>query len=244
MRYADSPRPRIEAGSSGWRRAEFSSVTSRPTERGSVFIVALMVLVMLTVIGLSLALVTETEMLIGGNEQIINETHFAAETGQSVAVSQLLVANSMDSKCMAQLVRNPDDTARQLGVLNLGYSVDFTTLYPVSFNVAPLTKANEGREDQLFAGFFRAETRALRGSWLVVEDSDLDTDAFIPPREEGQALEDTDFTVQAQRTLDLALFSAPLQALEAGTLVAAFDHPENFGCDPHPDHSEISAPPP
>jgi len=63
------------------------------SERGSVFIVALMVLVMLTVIGLSLALVTETEMLIGGNEQIISETFVAAETGTAVAVSQLMVAN-------------------------------------------------------------------------------------------------------------------------------------------------------
>ncbi len=70
-------------------------------EQGSVFIVSLMVLVMLTVIGLSLALVTETEMLIGGNEQVIHETFYAAETGMAVAVSQLMVSNSLSRKCLA-----------------------------------------------------------------------------------------------------------------------------------------------
>lgn len=212
-------------------------------ERGSVFIVALMVLVMLTVIGLSLALVTETEMLIGGNEQVINETHFAAETALSVAVSQLMVANSLDSKCMAQLARNPNDAARKVGVLNLGYSIDFTNLYPVAFQVAPLTKANEGRDDKLFAGFFRGQGRALRGSWLVTEDPTLDSDALTMPREEGEALEDAAITVQAEKTLDLAFFSTPLQALEAGTLVDTFDHPEVLGCEPHPEHLEITAGP-
>lgn len=213
------------------------------TERGSVFIVALMVLVMLTVIGLSLALVTETEMLIGGNEQIVNETFFAAETGLAVAVSQLMTANSLDSKCMAQLARNTDDSARMLGVRNLGYSVDYTNIYPVAFHVAPYTRANEGRDEQLYAGFFRGQARALRGSWLATTDPALNPDAVPVPREEGDKLEDIDFEVQSEKIVNMAFFSAPLQALESGTLVGAFDHPENLGCEPHPEHTEVSVVP-
>ncbi len=216
----------------------------REGEDGSVFIVALMVLVMLTVIGLSLALVTETEMLIGGNEQVIQETFYAAESGLAVAVTQLLVTNSLDNKCMALLARDAGDLPRMLGVQNLGYSIDYTTLYPVAFNVAPYTQANEGRGEQLFAGFFRGEGRALRGSWLVTDDPALDSDAVTVPREQGELLADADFTIQAEKTIQLAFFSSPLQALEAGTLVGAFDHPEVLGCEPHPDHNEISAPPP
>ncbi len=229
------------------RRSPLARRPTRPSwrdERGSVFIVALMVLVMLTVIGLSLALVTETEMLIGGNEQVINETFFAAETGVAVAVTQLMTANSLDNKCMAQLARNPDDTARKLGVRNLGYSVDYTNLYPVAFHVAPYTRANEGRDEQMFAGFFRGRSRALRGTWVDVEDSDLNPDAVTVPREPGQALGDIDFVVQAEKAVDLAFFSAPLQALEAGTLVGAFDHPETLGCDPHPEHAAVVVVPP
>lgn len=233
MRYVASPSVHSRHG----------VASARHGERGSVFIVALMVLVMLTVIGLSLALVTETEMLIGGNEQVINETFFAAETGLAVAVTQLMTANSLENKCMAQLARNADDTARMIGIQNLGYSVDYTNLYPVAFHVAPYTRANEGRDEQLFAGFFRGQARAIRGTWLVTDDSDLDTDAITVPREPGQELDDIDFNVQAEKAIDLAFFSAPLQALEAGTLVGAFDHPENLGCDPHPEHNEVEVVP-
>ncbi len=233
MRYAAGP-------SLARLRRSSDCIARLQRERGSVFIVALMVLVMLTVIGLSLALVTETEMLIGGNEQVINETFFAAETGLAVAVTQLMTANSLDNKCMAQLARNADDTARMLGVRNLGYSVDYTNIYPVAFHVAPYTRANEGRGEQLFAGFFRGQSRALRGSWLVSEDSDLDSDAITVPREKGDELEDIDFEVQAEKIVNMAFFSAPLQALESGTLVGAFDHPETLGCDPHPEHNEVA----
>ncbi len=240
MRYANGP-------SLARRHLPYSAAYSAARrgrgERGSVFIVALMVLVMLTVIGLSLALVTETEMLIGGNEQVINETFFAAETGLAVAVTQLMAANSLDDKCMAQLARSADDTARMVGVRNLGYSVDYTSLYPVAFHLAPYTRANEGRDEQLFAGFFRGQARAIRGSWLVTEDSDLDSAALTVPREPGQELDDIDFTVQAEKIVNMAFYSTPLQGLEAGTLVDAFDHPENFGCDPHPEHDEITAGP-
>ena len=213
----------------------------REREGGSVFIVALMVLVMLTVIGLSLALVTETEMLIGGNEQVINETFFAAEIGMNVAISQLLVANSLDSKCLATLAKEEGDVTRKLGLRTLGYSVDFTTLYPVAFDVAPYTRANEGRDDKLYAGFFRGEGRAIRGTWV-------ESGTRPVPREQGEELAtliaNEDLAVQAQKEIGLAFYSAPLQALEAGTLVAAFDHPETLGCEPHPDHLELTAPPP
>lgn len=210
-------------------------------ERGSVFVVALMVLVMLTVVGLSLALVTETEMLIGGNEQVINETFFAAETGMNVAISQLMVANSLDSKCLATIAKEEGDATRKLGLRTLGYSVDFTTLYPVAFDVAPYTRANEGRDDKLYAGFFRGEGRAIRGTWA-------ESAARPVPREQGEVLADLvaadTFSVQSQKEIELAFFSAPLQALEAGTLVGAFDHPESLGCEPHPAHEELTAPPP
>lgn len=213
----------------------------RNPEQGSVFIVALMVLVMLTVIGLSLALVTETEMLIGGNEQVINETFFAAETGMNVAISQLMVANALDSKCLATIAKEDGDATRKLGLSTLGYSVDFTTLYPVAFDVAPYTRANEGRDDKLYAGFFRGEGRAIRGSWMESASRPV-------PREQGEKLSDLTalgtFNVQSQQEIELAFFSAPLQALEAGTLVGAFDHPENFGCEPHPEHGVLTAPPP
>lgn len=203
-------------------------------QEGSVFVVALMALAVLMIIGLGLALVTETEMLIGGNEQVINETFYAAETGAAVAVAQLMVANNTDGRCLGLQAKEEDGSDRMVGVRKLGYSVDTTSVYPVSFDVMPYTKANENREDKLYAGFFRGESRALRGSWPAGD---------AVPREAEEKLEDIDFVPQAEKTITLAFYSAPLQPLEAGTLIGAFDHPEVLGCEPHPAHDEVVAVP-
>ena len=201
----------------------------RKAERGSVFVVALMVLVMLTVIGLSLALVTETEMLLGGNERVINETFYAAEAGVAVAVGQAMLA-ATDKKCFALLAKEEGDADRMVGVRQLGYSVDSSSLYPVAFDVAPYSKANEGRGDILFSAFFRGEARALRGTWIPLADGGRDV-----PREPEEALDDipaaVDFTIQGEKTIDLAFYVSPI---ETTIDVGSFDHPEVFGCDEHP----------
>lgn len=195
-------------------------------ERGSVFIVALLALVLLTIIGLSLALVTETEMLLGGNEQIITETFYAGETAAAVALGQAMLGIT-DAKCFAIPAREEDGNQRKLGLRNLGYSTDSTSLYPLAFDVAPYSKANEGT-DQLFAAYFRGQVRALRGSWPGTE---------AVPREAGEDLQtlidNDEFALQAEKTIDLAFFVAPLQT---AINIGAFDHPEVLGCEPHPTH--------
>ena len=108
----------------------------RHREQGSAMLFALMGLVFLTVIGLSLAVVTETEMIIGSNEQIAQETFFAAEAGVAAAVGQLLVENNMKAKHFALLAKygldeDGEEVVRTAGGLKLGYAVDFTTVYPM-----------------------------------------------------------------------------------------------------------------
>ncbi len=208
-----------------FRRPVFHHPASREAERGSVFMVTLMALVLLTAIGLSLTLLTETEMLLGSNEQIITENFYAAETGIAVAVGQAMLG-TMANNCFATLGKEEGDLERRVGVNKLGYSIDTTALYPVAFDVAPYTKANEGRSDVLYSGFFRAQTRSLRGTWPAEDDV---------PREPGEELEDTDFTIQARKSLDVAFFLSPI---EARVDLRAFDHPESLGCEKHPDHEE------
>ena len=202
-------------------------------ERGSVFIVALLALVLLTVIGLSLALVTETEMLLGGNEKIITETFYAAEVGVNVAIGQSTVGNT-DKRCLAAVSREEDDAPRKVGVRQLGYSIDSSSLYPVAFDVAPYSKANQGRGDVLYSAFFRGEVRALRGSWPP-EDPDPDPANYKPgvPREPGEDLTTIDFTVQSAKDIDLSFYVSPIQSVID---LGAFDHPHVLGCEPHPGH--------
>jgi hypothetical protein len=73
--------------------------TARPTnqvpwarsgQRGSAFIVALLVLLVLTVAGLALTLMTQTEVRIGANERTTNRTLYASESGIQVATARQL----------------------------------------------------------------------------------------------------------------------------------------------------------
>ena len=198
------------------RRATRPYVRAAEKERGSVFVVALLALVMLTVIGLSLALVTETEMLLGGNEQVITENFYAGDAGAAVAIGQALLG-ATDKKCFASLALETDGDSRRIGVRTLGYSIDTSSLYPVAFDIAPYSKANEGRGDVLFAGFFRGEVRALRGTWQDPgnpEDSDYEVTTV--PREAGEDLDtlinNEDFILQGEKAIDLAFYVAPLQS--------------------------------
>ena len=194
-------------------------------ERGSVFIVALLALVLLTVVGLSLALVTETEMLIGGNEQVITETFYAAETGVNVVLGQSTVG-ATDKQCFAVQAKEEGDADRMVGVRRLGYSVDTSSLYPVAFDVAPYSKANAG-SDVLYSAYYRCQVRALRGSWPVTDPV---------PRQPEQDLATTDFTLQAEKTIDLSFWVSPIQSVID---LDSFDHPQVLGCEPHPEHTEV-----
>lgn len=73
-------------------RREASRRAGRVRERGSTYFLALMVLVLLTVVGLSLAVTTQTELQIGSNEQISTRVFYAADAGIEVAVARGLAA--------------------------------------------------------------------------------------------------------------------------------------------------------
>lgn len=60
-------------------------------EAGSAYIVALLLLLLLTVIGLSLSLVTQNELQIGANEKLINRVFYAADSAISESTSRALI---------------------------------------------------------------------------------------------------------------------------------------------------------
>ncbi|HUO86282.1 MAG TPA: PilX N-terminal domain-containing pilus assembly protein [Thermoanaerobaculia bacterium] len=68
------------------------SPTGSPTgsQAGSAYIAALLVLVVLTVIGLSLALITQSEMQIGGNERVQQRMFYAANSGIAASTARAL----------------------------------------------------------------------------------------------------------------------------------------------------------
>jgi Tfp pilus assembly protein PilX len=62
-------------------------------EAGSAYILALMALVVLTILGLALAFITQTEVQIGANEKTANRTFYAADAGIEVSAAQALASN-------------------------------------------------------------------------------------------------------------------------------------------------------
>ncbi len=62
-----------------------------PREAGSAYIVALLALIVLTLVGLALALITQTEMQIGANERTIQRVLYHADSGIAAATAKALV---------------------------------------------------------------------------------------------------------------------------------------------------------
>jgi type IV pilus assembly PilX-like protein len=70
--------------------------TPRPAlgrESGSAYMMSLLVLVVLTILGLALVLVTQSEMSIGSNELTLQRTFYEADSGVAIATARVLVNN-------------------------------------------------------------------------------------------------------------------------------------------------------
>ena len=52
----------------------------------------MLVLVVLTILGLALSLITQTETQIGNNERVINRVFYAADSGTHAGLAQVLVS--------------------------------------------------------------------------------------------------------------------------------------------------------
>ena len=66
------------------------SCAGRRAERGSAYLITLLVLIILSIIGLSLTLVTQTEIQLGSAERTIERTFYAAESGLQLSIARVL----------------------------------------------------------------------------------------------------------------------------------------------------------
>ena len=66
-------------------------------DQGSVYILALLVLLILTVVGLSLSLVTQSEMQIGVNERLSHQAFHMSTAGIDIATAKALVMPDLRS---------------------------------------------------------------------------------------------------------------------------------------------------
>ena len=172
-------------------------------DRGSAFVMAMVALAVLTVVGLSLSMVTETESLLGETEKVINEQFFAAESGGTAQTATLLATNGLEG--INLVVPSVAQTRSQSG-LQIGYDVVSSGLAPIDTDEMPYTKVNEGRGDKLFAYYYHMKTLARRTAWAKTVE--VPTCAEINANELGRTLTQTSFYyAPANKLPDTALIT-------------------------------------
>ena len=205
------------------------------SERGSMFLVALLTLFILTLVGLSLAVVTETEMILGGNEWAINEIHYAAEAGVNIQIAQMIIGGDPAVKTFVLPSYFGQRQANQMG-----FDIRTSGLAEVDRDRMPFTQANMGTSEINYAFLFMV-ARAQRTAWSKGRDTpncdDLSqnrlgfktvTTGFFLAPVEGQSAESL---IEEDRNKDLrnvfAGFSA--QYGSGGEDICAFESEWNSG---------------
>lgn len=94
-------------------------------EEGSAYLIALLGLVILTLMGLTLSLITQAEMRMGANERTLQRVFYAADSGFGAAVSRALV--QADYSAGEVIVPDPGSPP----AFNFRHTVGVSPLVPV-----------------------------------------------------------------------------------------------------------------
>jgi len=114
------------------------SIRPRRAESGSVYIITLVVLLVLTMLGLSIALITQSEMQIGVNERLGQTMFYAAGSGIDVATAKALAVQDLRAMRLDQVV------PRALPNLNVRNRVDVSRFRPIMDSPCDLCQINDG----------------------------------------------------------------------------------------------------
>ena len=118
-----------------------SSQRTLRRETGSVYVLALLVLLILTIVGLALSLVTQTELQIGANERMTQAAFYATNSGIDLATAKALVLP--DHRSFQIDVAEPDSRA---GV-HLGHRLEVSPFLPILDSPCNLCQINEDGSD-------------------------------------------------------------------------------------------------
>lgn len=107
-------------------------------ERGSAYLFVLLALLVLTAIGLSLVVITQTEVQIGGAEKGASRALFGADAGLRIQLAL--------SRFGATKSRLIDLGQTALGPVTLGETVEVSPFYPIYSGPCALCSVNMGEE--------------------------------------------------------------------------------------------------
>ncbi|MCP4664432.1 MAG: hypothetical protein GY856_54305 [bacterium] len=165
-------------------------------ERGSALILALMVMLILTFLGLTLLAMTETEMQLGGNERIQSELFYAAESGTAIAKARVLDGAVVPSSFIIPITSNVTGTGlSSLTGFHIGYRVGLSRTVAIRFGPCDFCPANEDDESWSFRVTYLVNSTGTRRDWRSA-----DTDA-------GAAVESS--AVQGKKTIGVTFDIEP-----------------------------------
>lgn len=107
------------------------------SQAGSAYVLALLALVVLSILGLGLALITQTEMQIGSNERTVQKVFYAADTGIQMAIARAVVIPEI-SKFTLHLKDNEK--------VALKHEVEVSDFLPVAHSTCNLCEFNDPGE--------------------------------------------------------------------------------------------------
>jgi hypothetical protein len=136
----------------------------RRGERGSAYIVVLLALVVLTIIGLSLVMITQTEVQLGANERTIARTFYAAESGLNLAAARALVAQTY---VPFKFVQNES----RLGNTSIADQIEVTVFAPIAKEPCDWCPVNDDGVPKFFKVNHAVTATARRVGWQGVAGS-------------------------------------------------------------------------
>jgi type IV pilus assembly PilX-like protein len=134
----------------------------RSSEAGSAYVITLLALVVLTILALSLALVTQTEVQVGANEKTVNRTFYAADSGLGISVAEILANHDYGGRTV--ILNKVSVGAGSVLSTNVA---DRVTISPaVQINQYPCNwcPQNQGGQ-QFFVTTYAMSSTAQRVSW-------------------------------------------------------------------------------
>ena len=121
------------------------------SEAGSAYVITLLALVVLTILALSLALVTQTEVQVGSNERTVSRMFYSADSGLGVAVAEaLLVNNNPDNPTLpgprTVILNKVSVGAGSSLSTNVADRVTISAFVPIQFVRCDLCQSEEGKQ--------------------------------------------------------------------------------------------------
>ncbi len=173
--------------------------SQRHSQQGGTFILVLMAILVFTFLGLSLAVVTETEMTLGANMQSINRTYFSAESGLAAAVAAVMTTNDWSGESFLVTEREIGNPSASDNLV-IGYRVQSTPVELIGRSQPPLSNANWGeRTHNTF--FVRTSASAQRVAYQESEGA----------RDVVNGTTAGDLTFESQRVATTSMLLSPLE---------------------------------